>query len=101
VLLIDCITLWVNNLLYEAERSGRNLDEAELAQRCHGVLDAVAARQGTVIFVTNEVGMDVVPENALARQYRDLVGRTNQCIAARADTVTLLVCGIPWQLKPK
>ncbi len=51
--------------------------------------------RGTVIFVTNEVGMGVVPENAPARRYRDLVGRANQIIAARADAVTLMSCGIP------
>ena len=54
---------------------------------------------GTVIFVTNEVGLGVVPENAQARRYRDLVGRANQLIAAAADTVTLMSCGIPLPLK--
>ena len=54
---------------------------------------------GTVIFVTNEVGLGVVPENAPARRYRDLVGRANQILAARADAVTLVCCGIPVQLK--
>ncbi|MBM3334271.1 bifunctional adenosylcobinamide kinase/adenosylcobinamide-phosphate guanylyltransferase, partial [Candidatus Sumerlaeota bacterium] len=51
------------------------------------------------IFTTNEVGMGIVPENALARRYRDLVGRCNQIIAAEADVVTLVACGIPLRLK--
>ena len=95
VLLVDCVTLWINNLMYHAEREGRPLTEADVAQQCRQVLDAAEACPGTVIFVTNEVGLGVVPENAQARRYRDLVGRANQILAARADTVTLLCCGIP------
>jgi adenosyl cobinamide kinase/adenosyl cobinamide phosphate guanylyltransferase len=81
--------------------SGRGLAEADVAQECGSVLDAAEAVRGTVIFVTNEVGLGVVPENALARRYRDLLGRANQTIAARAGTVTLLCCGIPLHLKVK
>lgn len=99
VLLVDCVTLWVGNLLYRAEQDGRPLTETDVAEYCGQVLDAAEARSGTVIFVTNEVGMGVVPDNALARRYRDLVGRANQVIAGRAETVTLLSCGIPWHLK--
>jgi adenosylcobinamide kinase/adenosylcobinamide-phosphate guanylyltransferase len=65
------------------------------------VLKAAESRRGTVIFVSNEVGLGVVPENAQARRYRDLIGRANQIIAARADAATLLCCGIPVQLKEK
>jgi adenosylcobinamide kinase/adenosylcobinamide-phosphate guanylyltransferase len=100
-LLVDCITLWVNNLMYYAEREGREVSEADIATQCHQMLDAAATCSGTVIFVTNEVGMGVVPENALARRYRDLVGRANRVIAERADTVTLVTCGIPFTLKEK
>jgi adenosylcobinamide kinase/adenosylcobinamide-phosphate guanylyltransferase len=63
------------------------------------VLDAAAGCRGTVIFVSNEVGMGIVPEGAVARRYRDLVGRANQVIAARAQRVTLMSCGIPLDLK--
>ena len=99
VVLVDCVTLWVNNRLYDAERRGQTLSETDVAELCASVLDAAQACRGTVIFVTNEVGMSIVPENALARRYRDLVGRANQTIAARADAVTLVSCGIPLHLK--
>lgn len=99
VLLVDCVTLWINNLMYHAEREGRPLTEADVVEQCRQVLDAAAACAGTVIFVTNEVGLGVVPENARARHYRDLIGRANQVLAARADTVALLCCGIALHLK--
>ena len=70
-----------------------------MAAECETMLDAAAQHPGTVIFVTNEVGMGIVPENAQARHYRDLVGRANQVIAGRAESVTLLACGIPLVLK--
>ena len=101
VLLVDCVTLWINNLMYHAQRAGRSLTEADVAGQCRQALDAAENCDGTVIFVTNEVGLGVVPENAEARRYRDLIGRANQILAARADTVTLLCCGIPVQLKEK
>jgi adenosylcobinamide kinase/adenosylcobinamide-phosphate guanylyltransferase len=99
VVLVDCVTLWVNNLMYAAESEGRAIDEAEMAAACRTMLDAAAQHPGAVIFVTNEVGMGIVPENAQARHYRDLVGRANQVIAGRAESVTLLACGIPLALK--
>lgn len=101
VVLVDCVTLWVNNLMYRAEQESRELDEADVAKQCEAMLDAVEACPGTAIFVTNEVGLGVVPENATARRYRDLIGRANQVIGARADTVTLVCCGIPLHLKQK
>ena len=99
VVLVDCVTLWVNNLMYGAEERGEGFDEDAMERRCEEVLGASREREGTVIFVTNEVGMGIVPENALARRFRDLVGRCNQVIAAGADAVTLVSCGIPLQLK--
>ena len=99
VLLVDCVTLWINNLMYHAECEGRPFSEADVAQQCRQVLDAGQAYRGTLIFVTNEVGLGVVPENAQARHYRDLIGRANQVLAEHADAVTLLCCGIPVQVK--
>jgi len=99
VLLVDCVTLWVNNLMYYAEREGREVAETDVAQQCGQVLDAAQSLRGTAIFVTNEVGMGVVPDSAQTRLYRDLVGRANQIIAAAADAVTFMSCGIPLVLK--
>jgi adenosylcobinamide kinase/adenosylcobinamide-phosphate guanylyltransferase len=101
VLLVDCVTLWINNLMYHAEHEARRVTETDVTEQCGPMLDAAQACRGTVIFVTNEVGLGVVPENAQARCYRDLVGRVNQIIAARADAVTLVCCGIPFHLKAK
>jgi adenosylcobinamide kinase/adenosylcobinamide-phosphate guanylyltransferase len=99
VLLVDCITLWVNNLMYAAEQEADGLGESEIVRKCDELLAAARECSGSVIFVSNEVGMGIVPENPAARRFRDLVGRANQEIARRADTVTLMSCGIPRQLK--
>ena len=99
VLLIDCLTLWSNNLMYEAGKCGREMEEEEIEELSRELLAACSERPGAVIFVTNEVGMGVVPENALARRYRDLLGRCNQVMAAGAHDVTFVVCGIPLRLK--
>jgi len=101
VLVLDCVTLWVNNLMYAAGAQSHEIDEAEIAGRCREMLAAARAATGTVIFVTSEVGMGIVPENASARRFRDLLGRANQQIAHEADAVTLLCCGIPLQIKDK
>jgi adenosylcobinamide kinase / adenosylcobinamide-phosphate guanylyltransferase len=99
VVLVDCVTLWINNLMYRAAQSGGDVTEDDVARHCGPVLDAAAARRGAVLLVTNEVGWGVVPENPQARRFRDLVGRANQLLAARADRVTLVACGIPLHLK--
>ncbi len=99
VVLVDCLTLWIANLLEKADREDSDAGEECLAQRCREILVACRAHPGTVLFVTNEVGMGIVPENALARRFRDLVGRCNQVIAAAADRVMLMSCGIPIAVK--
>jgi adenosylcobinamide kinase / adenosylcobinamide-phosphate guanylyltransferase len=99
VILVDCVTLWVNNWMYCAEREARQIGEDEIAERTGRVLYAAGACRGTAVFVSNEVGLGVVPENAQARCFRDLVGRANQILAAQADDVTLVCCGIPLFLK--
>jgi adenosylcobinamide kinase/adenosylcobinamide-phosphate guanylyltransferase len=99
VCLVDCLTLWVNNLLYEAEESGQTITEVGLARHCRDLLAACSELDGTVIFVTNEVGMGIVPDNPLSRHFRDLAGRCNQIMATGADRVVLMVSGLPVCIK--
>lgn len=101
VLLVDCLTLWVNNVMFEAEQRGQSVSEADMASRCQPVLAAARAHGGTIIFVTNEVGMSLVPETSLGRRFRDLAGRVSQTIAASCDEVFLVVCGQPLKIKPQ
>jgi adenosylcobinamide kinase/adenosylcobinamide-phosphate guanylyltransferase len=89
-ILVDCLTLWLTNLML-----GGHDTEASLAQ-LEAALDAARA---PVVLVANEVGLGIVPENALARRFRDEAGRLNQRLAARADRVLLMVAGLPLQVK--
>ncbi len=99
LVLIDCLTLWVNNLLFLAEKSGTVFDEQGMERKCTSLLAAVHRHPGTIICVTNEVGLGIVPDNPLARQYRDLVGYCNRLLATAAAEVILVSCGIPLFLK--
>ena len=99
VILVDCLTLWVNNLLYESEKRGACLTEEEMREKCRQVLAVCGGVCGTVIFVTNEVGMGVVPGDALSRRFRDVAGRCNQVMAEGADAVVFMVSGLPLLLK--
>jgi len=98
-ILLDCLTLWISNLLFAAEQEGRELTEDLMTQEASRLATAARHHDGTVLMVTNEVGLGIVPENTLARRYRDLVGRCNQTLASAADQVYLVSCGIPLQLK--
>ncbi len=98
VIMIDCLTLWISNLMM-AEPANRSLQESDLETVCGNLVAAGENFMGTMILVTNEVGSGIVPENPLARRFRDLVGRSNQTIAALADEVVLVSCGIPIKLK--
>lgn len=97
--LIDCLTLWVNNLQYGAVQAQRGFDEERVREETERLLLAARAHPGEVIMVTNEVGLGIVPDNTIARQYRDLVGRCNQCAGSAADRVFLVCCGLPLQIK--
>jgi adenosylcobinamide kinase/adenosylcobinamide-phosphate guanylyltransferase len=103
VVVVDCLTLWVNNLLWDAgsgsAETGGGLTEDGIVTRCEELLAACRQREGTVIFVTNEVGLGIIPDNPAARLYRDLLGRCNQAVAAQADTVLFMVSGLPLELK--
>ncbi len=101
VLLVDCLTIWISNLMFEASKNDTSLDEVSVSDHCRALIDAARRHCGTVIFVSNEVGMGIAPENATARRFRDLAGRCNQLIAADCDEVTLVASGIPLHLKGK
>jgi len=99
VLLVDCLTLWVNNLFYEADLAGSIFTEEMMAERSRKLIDACAAYPGTILFVANELGMGIVPDSEPARRFRDCAGRLNQLVAAAAQEVTLVVAGLPLLLK--
>lgn len=85
--LLDCITLWVNNLLYRGDT------DDEIDGRAVALAAKLAARTTPSVVISNEVGLGVHPETELGRRYRDVLGRTNQTLAARADSTLLLVAG--------
>ncbi|SDQ92451.1 adenosylcobinamide kinase /adenosylcobinamide-phosphate guanylyltransferase [Rhizobiales bacterium GAS113] len=89
-ILVDCLTLWLTNLML-----GEHHVEAALAD----LERALEAARAPVLLVANEVGLGIVPENALARRFRDEAGRLNQRLAARADRVLFMVAGLPMQVK--
>lgn len=90
VLLIDCLTLWASNLL---------LSEEGAEPRIAALLSAISASPARIILVSNEVGLGIVPDNALARRFRDLAGEVNQRVAAAVETVDLAVAGLTLRLK--
>lgn len=91
-ILVDCLTLWLTNLLCLE-------DEARLHRETAGLLDALPALPGTLILVSNETGMGVVPLGELTRRYCDEAGRLHQAVAQRCDKVILTVAGLPLNLK--
>jgi adenosylcobinamide kinase / adenosylcobinamide-phosphate guanylyltransferase len=88
--LVDCMTLWLSNRL---------LAGADLEKEFARLDDALRRRRDATVLVTNEVGSGIVPDNALARKFRDEQGRLNQRLAARADRVVLVVAGLPLTVK--
>lgn len=90
VVLVDCLTLWLSNLMLAGEDV-----EAEGAALV-GALPALSAR---LVFVSNEVGMGIVPDTPLGRRFRDAQGRLNQRMAAACDTVLFVAAGLPLALK--
>jgi len=94
VALVDCVTLWCTNLFFA---NGEDVDRAFGALQDE--FDRFTAREAVYIFVTNEIGLGGVADNALVRRFTDLQGLANQYIAARADRVTLMVSGIPLTVK--
>lgn len=104
VVVLDCLTLLVSNLLLLEASGEEQPDEAAAGERVAGALQQlltqVQDRPAEWIVVSNEVGMGLVPANPLGRMYRDLLGRANQQLAARADEVYWVVAGIPLPMHP-
>ena len=105
VVLIDCVTLWLTNLFFE-NQGDRSVDSAlnhgpvsMILEKAKAEFDRFTSQNATFIFVTNEIGLGGVSENALQRQFTDLQGWMNQYIAKNADEVILMVSGIPMRIK--
>ena len=99
VILIDCLTLWINNLLYAAEQQGARLTEQDIGQKCIELMALCGKQQQTIIFVSTELGMGLVPADSASRHYRDCLGRCNQIVAQNCNTAVFMVSGIPLVLK--
>jgi len=93
VLLIDCLTLWISNLMLETD------DDEKIHDEINNLIPALESAVCPVVLVSNEVGGGIVPENKLSRRFRDLVGLTNQAIAGYAARVVWMVAGIPVKIK--
>jgi adenosylcobinamide kinase/adenosylcobinamide-phosphate guanylyltransferase len=91
ILVVDCVTLWLSNLF---------LHELDPTAETEALAAAIASLEGTVIFVSNEVGCGIVPDNALARAFRDAQGALNQALAEACDSVVLMAAGLALRLKP-
>ncbi len=93
VILIDCVTIWLSNLLLAG------LADSEILSEAGALATAMREARCCIALVTNEVGSGIVPENATARRFRDLAGSVNSLLARSADRVVLMVSGIPLSLK--
>ena len=88
--LVDCLTLWLSNLMAASR---------DIAFETSQLVRALSGLEGRTVLVSNEVGLGIVPENTLAREFRDPAGRLNQAVAAAADEVVFMA-GLPLRLKP-
>lgn len=89
-ILVDCLTLWISNLMHH---------EADIAREIDALCNCMGKLKARVVLVSNEVGQGIVPDNAMARAFRDWQGLCNQRIASVADEVTMVVAGIPVPVK--
>lgn len=92
---IDCLTLWLTNLMMQDMEAF----ESVAANKARELADILRSFKGTAVVVSNEVGMGIVPENALSRRFRDVAGAANKITASAADEVYLVVSGIPVKIK--
>lgn len=90
-LLVDCLTLWLSNVM---------LRDGDVAMQQAGLLTALRGAGGPVVLVSNEIGLGLVPETPLGRRFRDAQGRLNQAVAATVPRVVFVAAGLPLVLKP-
>ena len=93
VVIVDCLTLWVSNLM------ARRMKEPEILRLTADLTDAARKGKASVIIVSNEVGWGIVPTNKTARLFRDIAGRVHQAVARESDEVYLTVAGLPVKIK--
>ena len=93
VILIDCLTLFVSNLML------KGLKEDTINEEVNSIVSAINKIKAKAIIVSNEVGSGIVPENKLGRNFRDIAGKTNQIVAKESDEVFFMVSGIPCKIK--
>lgn len=103
LLLVDCLTLWLSNLLLDGQQgdpdTGPMVLGMQFRQQRQALLDVLPRLPGRIILISNEVGMGIVPMGALTRCFADEAGRLNQAIAAQCQQVTLVAAGLPLTLK--
>ncbi len=104
--LLDCISVLTSNIMFDLTRTYERIPceiqktvEDTVVHEIEMLIQKITARDGCLVMVTNEVGASIVPENHVARVYRDILGRVNQRIAALCHEVYLITCGIPMRLK--
>ena len=105
VVIVDCVTLLVNNVLCQHmngadEKMDTEVIEQQVTDEITQLIDCMNNSEASFIVVTNEVGAGLVPASAMARLYRDLLGKANQMLGQHADHVYLMVAGLPLQVKP-
>lgn len=104
VFLLDCLTLWLTNLLLDESLPQQGATKTEKAayilEQAEKIATAGASGGVHLVVVANEVGMGIVPEGTLGRTFRDLAGQVNQIFAGKAERVYWVMAGLPWELKP-
>lgn len=105
IVIVDCITLLVNNIFSQhSDPAGEQVDacliEKEVMAEISELVDCINQVNASFIIITNEVGLGLVPANKMSRSYRDLLGKANQILAQCADEIYLMVAGIPLLIKP-
>ncbi len=105
-ILFDCITIFITNLIFEYAENPENMTredflntEKRIIEDFESIIKAVKETGKEIVFVTNEIGMGIVPENKLSRNFRDIAGKINQVAAKESDEVYMTVCGIPIKIK--